>query len=511
MNLSVILAKVTAFALADNNISLDFIGKFIGWLIGITGSVGVGIILFTLALRIIVLPFDIYSKIKTKKNSMKMREMKGDLEKLQKQYANDKNLYNQKMLALQKKNGYSPLSGCLPMILSLVIFIIAINSFRMYSAFSMQNEYNDIITNYNASLERVVESEKYSSVFTKREDGIYVDSTSFYNSVFEVYPEMSDYSSVVKEEGGSVVLRIDENFRFTDEKSTAFLEGIKDDLGTYSGYLQKGESDTVYKLDLRGETDEDKKKETDGFTQTVIDIVENGFINNKILAVVNAEVKEAYESGKIKKSSFLWVKNIWMPDVHYEHPIVSTAEGFQSKISSAARKSCTCDNTMLPVDSAVYDSVTAGLYEQKKQANGYYVMVALSILTMFLSQFVMQKMQKDQIELQSVEGANGQAAMTQKMMMWMMPVMFGFFAFSYSTAFSIYMTVSSVVTTVSSVLINIFVERKLQSEKDKTENQAVGRSKKDINRIEKERAAAEEEARKKQEERLNKSKKNKKE
>ena len=105
MDLSIILAKVTTFALTDNNITLDFIAKFIEWLINITGSVGLGIILFTLTLRIIVLPFDIFSKIKMKKNSMKMREMKGDLEKLQKQYANDKNLYNQKMMALQKKNG----------------------------------------------------------------------------------------------------------------------------------------------------------------------------------------------------------------------------------------------------------------------------------------------------------------------------------------------------------------------------------------------------------------------
>lgn len=127
--LGLLAVKVSTFAPLAIDSKLNFIGKYIEWLISVTGSVGLGIVLFTLTLRLIVLPFDVYSKIKTKTNALKMEEMRPELERLQKQYANDKNLYNQKMLALQKKNGYSPLSGCLPMILSLIIFIIAINAF----------------------------------------------------------------------------------------------------------------------------------------------------------------------------------------------------------------------------------------------------------------------------------------------------------------------------------------------------------------------------------------------
>ena len=36
-----------------------------------------------------------------------MEEMRPELEKLQKQYANNKELYSQKMMALYKKEGYS--------------------------------------------------------------------------------------------------------------------------------------------------------------------------------------------------------------------------------------------------------------------------------------------------------------------------------------------------------------------------------------------------------------------
>ena len=50
-------------------------------------------------------------------------------------------------------------------------------------------------------------------------------------------------------------------------------------------------------------------------------------------------------------------------------------------------------------------------YKEKgfKNGNGWLILIALSIGTMFLSQFIMQKAQKTQLQLSSVDGANGQA------------------------------------------------------------------------------------------------------
>ena len=81
---------------------LDWLGEIIKWLVQIGGSIAVGIILFTLVLKIITLPFDFFSRLSMRKNSLKMEEMRPELERLQKQYANDKVLYNQKMMALYK-------------------------------------------------------------------------------------------------------------------------------------------------------------------------------------------------------------------------------------------------------------------------------------------------------------------------------------------------------------------------------------------------------------------------
>ena len=74
------------------------------WLVGST-SVVAAIVLFTVGLKVITLPFDYASRRSMRKNSLLMEEMRPELEKLQKQYADNKQLYQQKMMALYKKNG----------------------------------------------------------------------------------------------------------------------------------------------------------------------------------------------------------------------------------------------------------------------------------------------------------------------------------------------------------------------------------------------------------------------
>ena len=78
-------------------IDLNWIGDIIKFLIEGVGITAVGVILFTLILKTIVLPLDIFSKFKTKKQSLIMERMRPQMEKLQKQYANDKNIYNLKV------------------------------------------------------------------------------------------------------------------------------------------------------------------------------------------------------------------------------------------------------------------------------------------------------------------------------------------------------------------------------------------------------------------------------
>lgn len=149
------------FAVDPINIkSLNWIGKIVQWLVEGVGMVGLGVILFTLILKTVVLPLDVYSRVKMKKQSLLMESMRPQMEKLQKQYANDKAMYSQKVMELQKANGISMFGACLPMIVTLIIFMVVFNSFSTYSQYANLSTYNDMVNAYNISVNEYVIDEE---------------------------------------------------------------------------------------------------------------------------------------------------------------------------------------------------------------------------------------------------------------------------------------------------------------------------------------------------------------
>ena len=82
------------------DVYLDWVGQIIKFLITSVGSVGVGIILFSLILKLIVMPFDIFQRVSMRKQNIKMAQNKETMEKLQKQYAGNKEMYNKKVMEM---------------------------------------------------------------------------------------------------------------------------------------------------------------------------------------------------------------------------------------------------------------------------------------------------------------------------------------------------------------------------------------------------------------------------
>ena len=140
-------------------IDLNWIGKIIQWLINGIGIIGIGIIVFTLILKTITMPLDIYSRVKMKKQSLIMKKMRPQMEKLQKQYADDKTMYSQKVMELQKANGISMLSSCLPMIVTLIIFMVVFSAFSTYSQYYNLSLYNGMVDAYNNSVQTFIVDE----------------------------------------------------------------------------------------------------------------------------------------------------------------------------------------------------------------------------------------------------------------------------------------------------------------------------------------------------------------
>lgn len=95
-------------------------GILLRWLYIIGKDYGVALILFTMITRVLLFPL----AIKQQKSTAEMIRMRPKLEKLQKKYAKNKEKFNEATMQLYQEEGYSPLTGCLPMLIQLPILSI---------------------------------------------------------------------------------------------------------------------------------------------------------------------------------------------------------------------------------------------------------------------------------------------------------------------------------------------------------------------------------------------------
>ena len=381
-----------------SSVNLNWIGKIIQWLIEGVSVVGLGIILFTLILKTIVLPLDIYSRYKMKKQSLLMKAMRPQMEKLQKQYANDKQMYNQKVMELQRANGISMFGACLPMIVSLVIFIVVFNAFSTYSQYANLQSYNEMVNYYNASVAQYVLTDEENNIVN--EDGFLIKT--------------------VDESLGTDAYFVD--FDAFREKARDVNWLYAEKLATYDEANEAGKMIIVREFVREGA----RKSSADYY--------------------------------RSNKNSFLWVKNIWYPDslLNKEVPNFSN---FSSSISRATGSglSSTYEESYNEVTYYLRnDGYSVGKLEGKTY-NGYFILIVLAIGLMFLQQFIAMRMQKDTNDLSTVDGSG---ARTNKWMLIMMPLIYGVFSFFYSAAFSTYMITNTLYGLITMVILNKIMDVK---------------------------------------------------
>ena len=101
----------------------QFFANIFGYILNIinniVGNYGIAIILFTLIIKLLMLPLSIKQQ-KTMKKSAKLQEQ---LKVLQFKYKNDPEKLNREMMILYKKENMSPFSGCLSAIMQFILLI----------------------------------------------------------------------------------------------------------------------------------------------------------------------------------------------------------------------------------------------------------------------------------------------------------------------------------------------------------------------------------------------------
>ena len=97
----------------------NLFGYLLNWLYELCGNYGLAIIIFSVILRIVLIPIT----IKQQKSMKKSSEMQEKMKELQKKYKNDPEKLNQETMELYKKEKTSPFSGCLSSILQIIIIL----------------------------------------------------------------------------------------------------------------------------------------------------------------------------------------------------------------------------------------------------------------------------------------------------------------------------------------------------------------------------------------------------
>ncbi len=93
------------------------LGIAIRFIQGFAGSYWLTLLLFALFIKIILFPL----ALKQQKSSAKMAAFQPLLTEINKTYANDKQKQQEEYLRLQQEHGYSPLAGCLPLLVQMPI------------------------------------------------------------------------------------------------------------------------------------------------------------------------------------------------------------------------------------------------------------------------------------------------------------------------------------------------------------------------------------------------------
>ena len=102
----------------------QFIANIFGYLLewlynGIGQNYGIALILFTIILRIILLPLT----IKQQKSMKKTTELQGKMQEIQFKYKNNPELMNKEIMDLYKRENLSPFSGCISSIVQILIIL----------------------------------------------------------------------------------------------------------------------------------------------------------------------------------------------------------------------------------------------------------------------------------------------------------------------------------------------------------------------------------------------------
>ena len=211
---------------------------------------------------------------------------------------------------------------------------------------------------------------------------------------------------------------------------------------------------------------------TEAFNEKHAELTAQGLSGEELSAKAIAYAKEKVGTYyQENHESFLWIKNIWRPDSWVE-PMPTYQEFTQgSGIGSAG---VGADK----VNENVYNNIREGVLAKEPGykligATGWNGLLILPILSIALSVFSTKLVSTTSRKKGEKPDPSDPMAGQQKVMMIFMPIMMGFFALMYTSAFAVYLVANSLITILTSLAINPIVDRMAQKQLAKDDKEEV--------------------------------------
>jgi len=484
--------------------------NIIKWFAGI-GSIGVGIILLTLCLKVVLLPIDFWQKLSSRKMTAQQAVMQPELEEIKKKYGNNQAIMQQKQAELYKKYNVSPANSCLVMLLYLVVtmlvFFTLFSGLGNISRTQINYEYYTIEQTYRQTYEEkqaepnVVElsqnaaAEKYdeikqgfitikniwrpdnwSSVFPKATEFLKSTNTNFKAYTYTYEPENTELSQpakkvtyiylstnaqVFEDTNGNKYVEpyVDLNgniYAIFDISATAtnpasFTIKAQDGDITYNNVIYSSMFKVYSNTDLGISYFYQTQNEAQTYKFEENTHIMPYIVDNTIYATTGSQT-EVVINGKTYAVDYSKT----------EDDLIATFTAEQKEKNYALSSGTEAMNQFI----ADFEVVTKAINDKYEgQWNGFLILIILAGAITFLSSYFANL----GVKTKDKKGNQVKGAKPKPTMGIIMAFIMIFFTFSYTSAFAIYIIANSIISTIFTYLSNL-VLNKIETKKEQKEN-----------------------------------------
>ena len=178
----------------------NLFGYILNFIYNLVQNYGLSIIIFSILLKLILLPIS----IKQQKTMKKTAKIQGKVKEIQDKYKNDPNKMNQEIMDLYKKENMSPFSGCLSSIIQIILLLAMFGLVRNPLTYMLKIDQNTVNGVAN-----------------------YIRQESAENKIDNAYPQISILKYVSKNSDKAIV--INETAKENDIENITAEENIQQD------------------------------------------------------------------------------------------------------------------------------------------------------------------------------------------------------------------------------------------------------------------------------------------